>query len=162
MDAVAAFDERPPMIQLLQRVFLRDRQRPQPESASTRRLSDRPNPDPFSARRLYGPEKYSLRNMLLAQVGSAEIPAGHSSYVQYADRLYSEWEQASAGITSTESGDAFWHGVSQSDLMLFASRMLSLCHIEGAATAMRIIRFTNLGNGYPCPLIEIIFKRNGN
>jgi hypothetical protein len=149
-----------PMIELFQRVFLRDRQRPQ-QSATDRTRSERPtNPDPFNARRLYGHEKYSLRNMLLAQVGSAEIPAGHSSYLQYYDRLYSEWEAASEGITSTESGDAFWHGVSQADLMLFASRMLSLCHIEGTATAMRIIRFTNLGNGYPCPLLEITFKRN--
>ena len=108
--------------------------------------------DPFVFGRLYGDEKYNLQNMELKSVNfPAQVKNYHSIY---ADRANEEWIKAGEGITSTYNGDAFWAGVSEKDLLIFAQRMADALNFKHKVTGARVSRHTN-SNGYPCLLLEM-------
>jgi hypothetical protein len=76
---------------------------------------------PFSSYQLYGDKKYSLQNMVLKMVdypAKIDTALDHSFDI-YVDRAYTEWGAAARLISSKESGDAWFAGVSDKDFLLF-------------------------------------------
>ena len=111
--------------------------------------------DAFSFERLYGNEKYSLQKMELKSTNfPAQIEPNMATAV-WSDRIYTQWRDAMNGITSTMSADAFWAGVSNEDLLLFASRVATAIDFRHKVTGARITRYTNAASGYPCLVLEI-------
>jgi hypothetical protein len=114
--------------------------------------------DPFVFGRLYGDEKYSLNNM---ELKSAFFPAQAKDYHSiYSDRANDEWYKAVEGITSIYNGDAFWAGVSEKDLLIFAQRMADALSFKHQVTGARITRFTD-SRQYPCLLLEMTANGKG-
>lgn len=112
--------------------------------------------DPFDFNRLYGPEKYSLQNMLLKQVTyPAQIDLSvDKPYDGWSDHSREEFSVALAGIESTLSGDAFFNGIKDEDFLTFASKFFSLINKrEIKLTGARAVRTTNNG-GYPTITID--------
>jgi hypothetical protein len=111
--------------------------------------------DPFNYNRLYGNEKYNLQKMELKSVNfPAQVEDGMGTSV-WDDRIYTEWRKAGEGITSSYSGDAFWAGVSNEDLLVFAQRVADAIHFNQKVTGARITRYTNASSGYPCLVLEM-------
>jgi hypothetical protein len=111
--------------------------------------------DQFDYSRLYGNEKYSLQKMELKSASfPAQVEPGKATAV-WSDRMPSEWEKAGDGIKSNQSGDAWWAGVSEKDLLIFAQRMADAIHFEHKVTGARITRYTNASSGYPCLVLEL-------
>ena len=117
--------------------------------------------DPFVFSRLYGREKYSLNSMELKAANfPAEVDPGKATSI-WSDRAATTWEEASNGIESEYSGDAFWAGVSAADLLTFAERMAKTINFQHKVTGARITRFTNAASGYPCLVLEITSDGKG-
>ena len=111
--------------------------------------------DAFDFNRLYGNEKYSLQKM---EMKSANFPAKvepNKATAVWSDRIYTQWRDAMNGIKSTMSADAFWAGVSNKDLLVFASRVAAAIEFTHKVTGARITRYTNVASGYPCLVLEI-------
>lgn len=104
---------------------------------------------PFSSYELYGDKKYSLQNMVLKMVN---FPAKYEEGVDvvhsvYSDRAYTEWGAAASLIESTESGDAWFHGVSDEDFLLFAGKLFAAINTRrkctGDALTYRAYQYEN-------------------
>jgi hypothetical protein len=109
--------------------------------------------DGFNFNRLYGNEKYNLQNM---ELKSVNFPAQAEHYHSiYEDRALTEWRKAAEGIESRQSGDAFWAGVSDKDVLVFAQRMADALSFKHKVTGARISRHTNWSSGYPILLLEM-------
>ena len=109
--------------------------------------------DPFSFDRLYGREKYNLQNM---EMKSVNFPVKTDNYHSiYEDRAEDTWRKAAEGIESNYNGDAFWAGVSEKDLLIFAQRMADALQFKHKVTGARISRHTHAMSGYPIHLLEM-------
>jgi hypothetical protein len=82
----------------------------------------------FGYSRLYGDEKYTLQNMLLKEVGYDASAAVLKSV--WSDHIPHIWYEFQEDIGSMASGDAFWAGVMDADLMRFARRVLERLNPE--------------------------------
>lgn len=112
--------------------------------------------DPYSFARLYSrEEKYRLQNMEVKSVNFMDLVEECKIHDVYDDRIHTEWRQAAATVQSAESGDAFWHGVSDNDFLAFASRIAEHCGFSHPVTGARIVRFTD-GGGYPVYRLDMI------
>src|SRR5271166_126634 len=97
---------------------------------------------PFSSYQLYGEKKYSLQNMVLKMVDyPAKIDtAVDQSFNIYVDRAYTEWGAAARLITSKESGDAWFAGVSYKDLLLFAGKLFAMLNTPKPCTGDDLVQ----------------------
>lgn len=107
--------------------------------------------DPFSFDRLYGTEKYSLNDMLLKE--TAQIPRSldpsDESWEIWSDHCNTEWHKALEGSKSSYNGDAYFAGMSDEEMLAFASRLVSmLAKRDVQITGAAIVRYTD-GGGYP-------------
>jgi hypothetical protein len=129
-------------------------------NGSSRHSREPEEPSPFRYSRLYGDEKYTLQNMLLKQVNydsSAPLLKSVCS-----DHIPHIWYESHEDIGSMASGDAFWSGVMDADLMRFARCVLERLNPEFELfelTGARMVRFTHWGNGYPVLRLDVIGKR---
>lgn len=119
------------------------------------KFSDTIPADRFEFQRLYGNEKYSLQNMVLGDTGFPDQVAYGRCTSVYHDRVYTEWRASMEGITSTQSADAFWSGVSSEDLLKFGTLMAKVIGFRHKVTSVRVVRFTNVATGYPCYRLDI-------
>jgi len=92
---------------------------------------------PFSHHRLYADEKYSLQNMVLNMVNyPAKIDTALDQHFSvYVDRAYTEWGATQSLITSKESGDAWFAGVSGKEFLFFASKLFALINTPRKITS---------------------------
>lgn len=83
---------------------------------------------PFSHMRLYGDEKYSLQNMVLKMTDyPAKLDTAKDQHFNiYVNRAHTEWHAAARLITSKESGDAWFEGVSDKDFLFFAGKLFAM------------------------------------
>jgi hypothetical protein len=113
---------------------------------------------PFSSMQLYGDKKYSLQNMVLKMVGyPAKIDTAiDRSFDIYVDRAYTQWHAAAAGIKSTESGDAWWAGVSDEDFLRFAGKLFAILNTPRKVTGDEYVQNANrYSNQYLSRLAEL-------
>jgi hypothetical protein len=111
--------------------------------------------DPFEFSRLYGQEKYSLDNMTLASVNFPDVVDSGKITSEWSDRIFTSWDAASKDLKSTYNADAFWAGVSSTDLLTFAKAIAEAVNFTHEVTGVRIVRFTNAASGYPVLRIDI-------
>lgn len=107
--------------------------------------------DRYNPYRLYDSEKYSLSNMLLKDAKFPTDVDQDKVGSVWDDRVYSEWREAMEEIKSTESGDGWWAGVSNRDLLAFTRRLIKKIDPDWKhkITGARIVRYTNMSSGYP-------------
>jgi hypothetical protein len=97
---------------------------------------------PFSSYQLYGDKKYSLQNMVLKMVdypAKIDTALDHSFDI-YVDRAYTEWGAAARLISSKESGDAWFAGVSDKDFLLFAGKLFAMLNTRKPCTGDEIVQ----------------------
>lgn len=97
---------------------------------------------PFSSYQLYGDKKYSLQNMVLKMVdypAKIDTALDHSFDI-YVDRAYTEWGAAARLISSKESGDAWFAGVSDKDFLLFAGKLFAMLNTHKPCTGDEIVQ----------------------
>jgi len=97
---------------------------------------------PFSSMQLYGDKKYSLQNMVLKMT---DYPAKMDSAVDqhfdiYVDRAYTQWHAASRDIPSTQTGDAWWAGVSDREFLRFAGKLFAILNTPRTITGDEIVQ----------------------
>jgi hypothetical protein len=113
---------------------------------------------PFSSMQLYGDKKYSLQNMVLKM---ADYPAKMDSAVDqhfsiYVDRAYTQWHAASRGIPSTQTGDAWWAGVSDREFLRFAGKLFAILNTPRKVTGDEYVQNANhYSNQYLSRLAEL-------
>lgn len=96
---------------------------------------------PFSHHRLYAEEKYSLQNMVLNMVN---FPAAvdHSvdqTFSIYSDRAHTEWHAAARLFKSTETGDAWFHGLKPEDFLLYAGKVFAAINTRRKITGDALV-----------------------
>lgn len=116
------------------------------------------DPSPYDWRRLYGDEKYGLQNMLLARWNAPNrLRGGYGAHRVWSDQIHAQWEESLRGIESSESNDAWWNGVSNQNLRLFARRIAWRMCMSEKVVGMRIVRYTD-AHQYPMFALDIIFR----
>src|SRR5271157_6345355 len=100
---------------------------------------------PFSSMQLYGDKKYSLQNMILKMVSYPDKidTAVDENFTIYVDRAYTAWGAAARLISSKESGDAWFAGVSDKDFMLFASKLFAMLNTPKPCTGDEYVQNVN-------------------
>jgi hypothetical protein len=91
---------------------------------------------PFSSMQLYGDKKYSLQNMVLKMTDyPAKVDTSLDQHFSiYVDRAYTAWGAAARLISSKESGDAWFAGVSDKDFLLFAGKLFAMLNTHKPCT----------------------------
>ena len=125
------------------------------------------SPMPFDNSRLYGDEKYSLNDMLLGTTEmphgtrGTTIPEGYGSHTVWSDHAHDLWTRTCeiAKPESSARSDAFWSGVSSTDLLAFARAMAVEVNVREEVVGTRIVRFTNRKSQYPVLRLDIIYKK---
>jgi hypothetical protein len=97
---------------------------------------------PFSSMQLYGDKKYSLQNMVLKMTDyPAKVDTSlDQHFCIYVDRAYTQWHAASRGIPSTQTGDAWWAGVTDKEFLRFASRLFAILNTPRTITGDEIVQ----------------------
>jgi hypothetical protein len=107
---------------------------------------------PYSFDRLYGNERLSLQNMLLKHVNMPyALRRGEQSWDVWSDQCMTQWFNAIKLVKSSQTGDAFFAGVTDESFLEFAKEVVS--HVECKpveVTGACVIRYTNVSTGYPC------------
>lgn len=110
--------------------------------------------DPFDYERLYGVEKYRLGAMVVAETSAYPhyVDTQENVFSVYNDRCYAAWVKVWEGVKSNSTGDAWYNGVSEKDLLRVGNLLAAELGFTKPVTAVRIVRYTNLSSGYPCYL----------
>lgn len=97
---------------------------------------------PFSHHRLYGDEKYNLQNMVLKMVDyPTKIDSAKDRHFDvYVDRAHTEWHAAARLISSKDSADAWFAGVSDEDFLLFAGKLFAMLNTPRPVTGDEIVQ----------------------